>query len=217
VPESAAAGMCYTSGTTGNPKGVVYSHRSTYLHALASLMANSVGLTEVDKILPIVPMFHANAWGLPYSGWMCGADFLMPDRYLQAEALCRMIVAERPTLSAAVPTIWNDVLRYVDANGVDVSSLRSVLCGGAAVPRSMQEGFLKRHGVRVVQGWGMTETSPLAAVSRPPRGTPPEQEIDWLNKSGRVVAGVEMRLWMATGSFRGMASRWAKSKCAGRG
>ena len=194
VDEGSAAAMCYTSGTTGNPKGVVYSHRSTYLHALASSMANSIGMTEDDKILPIVPMFHANAWGLPYSGWMCGADFLMPDRYLQAERICRMIACERPTISGAVPTIWNDVLRYVDANGVDVSSLRCVVCGGAAVPRSMQEGFLNRYGVRVVQGWGMTETSPLAAVARPPRGTPKEREIDWLNKSGRVVAGVELRL-----------------------
>ena len=194
VPESSAAAMCYTSGTTGNPKGVVYSHRSTWLHAVASTMANSIGVTEDDKVLPIVPMFHANAWGLPYSGWLSGADFLMPDRYLQAERICRMIAAERPTVSAAVPTIWNDVLRYVDANGVDISSLRCVVCGGAAVPRSMQEGFLQRHGVRVVQGWGMTETSPLAAVSRPPRGTPPDREIDWLNKSGRVVAGVDLRL-----------------------
>jgi len=138
-------------------------------------------------------MFHANAWGLPYSGWMSGADFLMPDRYLQAEPICRMIESQRPTISGAVPSIWNEVLRYVDAHGVDVSSLRCVVCGGSAVPRSMQEGFL-RHGVRVVQGWGMTETSPLAAVARAPRGTPPDQEIDWLNKSGRVVAGVELRL-----------------------
>ncbi|HTT61679.1 MAG TPA: long-chain fatty acid--CoA ligase [Bryobacteraceae bacterium] len=194
VAESAAAAMCYTSGTTGNPKGVVYSHRSTYLHAMAASMADSIGLVEDDKILPVVPMFHANAWGLPYSGWMCGADFLMPDRYLQAAHICRMIATERPTISGAVPTIWNDVLRYVDANAVDVSSLRCVLCGGAAVPRSMQEGFRDRHGVRVVQAWGMTETSPLGAIARPPRGTPREAEIDWLNKSGRVVPGVELRL-----------------------
>jgi len=194
VAESSAAAMCYTSGTTGNPKGVVYSHRSTWLHAVASTMANSIGVSEDDKVLPIVPMFHANAWGLPYSGWLSGADFLMPDRYLQAERISRLIAAERPTISAAVPTIWNDVLRFVDANGVDISSLRCVVCGGAAVPRSMQEGFLERHGVRVVQGWGMTETSPLAAVSRPPRGTPPGSEVDWLNKSGRVVVGVDLRL-----------------------
>src|SRR5262249_52800555 len=122
------------------------------------------------------------------------ADFLMPDRYLQGECVSRMIAAERPTLSAAVPTIWNDVLRYVDANRVDISSLRAVLCGGSAGPRRLQEGFLNRHGGRGVQGWGMAETSPLCAVAHPPRGTPREQEIDWLNKSGRVVAGVELRL-----------------------
>jgi len=124
---------------------------------------------------------------------VCAADGLHA-RYLQAEPISRAIARERPTVAAAVPTIWNDVLRYVDANGIDISSLRCVVCGGAAVPRSMQEGFLNRHGVRVVQGWGMTETSPLAAVARPPRGTPRDQEIDWLNKSGRVVAGVELRL-----------------------
>ncbi|MFN7998497.1 MAG: AMP-binding protein, partial [Bryobacteraceae bacterium] len=154
----------------------------------------AVGLTEDDKILPIVPMFHANAWGFPYSGWFCGADFLMPDRYLQANCVAAMITSERPTISAAVPTIWNELLRYIDTHSIDISSLRYVCCGGSAVPRSMQEGYLKRHNVRVVQGWGMTETSPLAALSRPPRGTPPDEEIDWLNTSGRVMPGVELRL-----------------------
>src|ERR1044071_5325010 len=135
IDERAAAAMCYTSGTTGNPKGVVYSHRSTFLHSLAACAGSVFALTEQDRILPIVPMFHANAWGLPYSGWMAGADFIMPGRFLQAEFVCKLMTAERPTFAGAVPTIWNEVLRYTDKNPVDFSSLRMVICGGSAVPR----------------------------------------------------------------------------------
>ena len=194
VDERAAAAMCYTSGTTGNPKGVVYSHRSTVLHSMAACMAGSMGISERDRILPIVPMFHANAWGLPYAGWMAGADFVMPTRFLQAEPLCRLIEQERPTFSGAVPTIWADILRYADEHPVDLSSLRMVACGGSAVPRSLMEAFQERHGVRIVQAWGMTETSPLAAVALAPKGTPAEDEMDWRAKTGRVVAGVGLRI-----------------------
>jgi fatty-acyl-CoA synthase len=194
VDERSAAAMCYTSGTTGNPKGVVYSHRSTYLHSLAECSGASFGLSESDRILPIVPMFHANAWGLPYAGWMTGADFIMPGRFLQGEPLCRLIEAERPTISGAVPTVWADILRYADANAVDFSSVRLVPCGGSAVPRHLMEAFQERHGVRIIQAWGMTETSPLGAVAHPPRGTPPEEEMQWRVKTGRVVAGVELRI-----------------------
>ncbi len=192
LDELSAAAMCYTSGTTGNPKGVVYSHRSTYLHSMA--LSWSVGLSERDRILSVVPMFHANAWGLPYAGWLVGSDFLMPSRYLQAEPVCRMIAAERPTLAGAVPTIWNEVMRYTESNAADLSSLRLVLCGGAAVPRSLIERFQTKHGVRILQGWGMTETSPLAALSTPPADSRPEDEIDWLARTGRVLPGVELRL-----------------------
>ena len=192
--ERSAAAMCYTSGTTGNPKGVVYSHRSTYLHSMAACSGNTFGLNERDRILLIVPMFHANAWGLPYAGWLAGADLIMPGQYLQAEPLCRLMAAERPTLSGAVPSIWNDILHYSESHPVDLSSLRLITSGGSAIPRSLIERFHQRHGVHILQAWGMTETSPLAAVAHPPKQSPAEQELDYRAKSGRVTAGVELRI-----------------------
>jgi len=202
VDERSAAAMCYTSGTTGNPKGVVYSHRSTFLHSMAACGGTTFGLTERDRILPIVPMFHANAWGLPYAGWMAGSDFVMPNRFLQGEPLVRLIMAEKPTVSGAVPTVWNDILAYADKNkdSIDLTSLRLVPCGGSAVPRSLMEAFDERHGVRIVQAWGMTETSPIAAVATPPKTIPAEEEMDWRVKTGRVVAGVELRITADDGS-----------------
>ncbi len=194
LDERQAAAMCYTSGTTGNPKGVVYSHRSNYLHSLTAISAAVFGLNEHDRVLPIVPMFHANAWGLPYAAWMCGADFLMPSRYLQAEPMCKFIADERPTFSGAVPTIWNDILHYAEDNPVDLSSLRMIVCGGSAVPRSLMEKFQRRHDVTIIQAWGMTETSPLAAIAHPPRGIDPDEEMDWRSKTGRIKMGVDLRL-----------------------
>lgn len=192
--EQAAAAMCYTTGTTGEPKGVVYSHRSEFLHAIAQCSASSLGICESDRLLPIAPMFHANAWGLPYSGWLSGSDFLMPGRFLQAEPLCRMIESERPTFAGAVPTIWNEILRYTENHEVDLSSLRLVMCGGASVPRSLIEKLEERHGVLMIQAWGMTETSPLASVATPPKNSPPESEFDWRSKTGRIVPGIELRI-----------------------
>ena len=125
--------MCYTSGTTGHPKGVVYSHRSSYLHSMAVCAGNAFGVSDHDKILPVVPMFHANAWGLAYAAVLAGADLIMPDRFLQPEPLVRLIEAERPTIAGAVPTIWNALLTHVRAGGGDLSSLRLVPCGGSAV------------------------------------------------------------------------------------
>ena len=194
IDERSAAAMCYTTGTTGDPKGVVYSHRSEYLHALTECSSSALGISERDRILPIAPMFHANAWGLPYSGWLAGADFLMPGRFLQAEPLCRMIKAERPTFAGAVPTIWGEILRYADANEVDLRSLRMVMCGGASVPRALVEKLEERHGVRITQAWGMTETSPMASIACPPKSCQPHEEIDWRLKSGRIVPGVELRI-----------------------
>ena len=194
IDERAPAAMCYTSGTTGNPKGVVYSHRSTFLHSFAACLGGAFSFTNHDRILPIVPMFHANAWGLPYAGWIAGADFIMPGRFLQAGPLCQFISAERPTFSGAVPTIWNDILRYAESNAVDLSSFRMVVCGGSAVPRSLMEKFQERHNVRIIQAWGMTETSPLAAIAHPPRGTGRDEEMDWRSKTGRIFPGVELRI-----------------------
>jgi fatty-acyl-CoA synthase len=203
VDERSAAAMCYTSGTTGDPKGVVYSHRSTYLHSMAATSGTTFALTESDRILPIVPMFHANAWGLPYAGWMTGSDFVMPNRFLQGEPLCKLIMAEKPTVSGAVPTVWNDILAYADKNkdSVDLTSLRLVPCGGSAVPRSLMEAFEQRHGVRIIQAWGMTETSPIAAVASPPKSAPASEDMEWRVKTGRVIAGVELRITADDGSI----------------
>jgi fatty-acyl-CoA synthase len=194
LDERRAASMCYTSGTTGNPKGVVYSHRSTWLHAFAGMNTNCVGASENDRVLVIVPMFHANAWGMPYTAFFAGTDLIFPERLLQAEPLARMISEQRPTLSLGVPTIWNDLLHYAQAHDVDMTSLRLVTAGGAAVPRSLMEAYEERFDLVMIQGWGMTETSPVCAFGRPPKGVPPEQEMDWRAKTGRIIAGVELRV-----------------------
>lgn len=195
LDERSAAAMCYTSGTTGNPKGIVYSHRSNYLHSMAVCAGNAIGLVDGDRALPIVPMFHANAWGQPYAAMMAGADLVLPDRFLQAAPVVDMIERHRPTLAAAVPTIWNDVLHFLRANPErDISSLRLVACGGSAVPLAMMKEFQERHGVIIRQGWGMTETSPLAALATPP---PEVNEADhWALRAsaGRVLCGVEIRI-----------------------
>ena len=194
LDERQAASMCYTSGTTGNPKGVVYSHRSTWLHAFAGMVSNCVGASETDSALVIVPMFHANAWGMPYTAFFAGCDLVLPERFLQAEPLARVICEQRPTLSLGVPTIWNDLLHYSQSHDVDLSSLRLVTAGGAAVPRTLMEAYQDRFGITMIQGWGMTETSPVCAFGRAPKGVPPEQEMDWRAKTGRIIAGVELRV-----------------------
>jgi fatty-acyl-CoA synthase len=194
LDERAPAAMCYTSGTTGNPKGVVYSHRSTWLHSLAATSANALGYSEHDRCLLIVPMFHANGWGAPYTALMAGAELVLPQHLLQGAPLLKIIADTRPTLALGVPTIWNDLVHAAESAPADLSSLRAVLAGGSAVPRSLIETFADRFGVAIVQGWGMTETSPLAAVSIPPAGTPADGEIDFRVKAGRIVAGVEIRI-----------------------
>lgn len=195
LDERDAAVMCYTSGTTGDPKGVVYSHRSTWLHSMASTSANSIALSDRDRCLLVVPMFHVAAWGAVYTSFMAGAELIMPQMFLQGDALLDMVTQLRPSVALGVPTIWNDVLRAAGGRSdTDLSSLRMILAGGAAVPRFLIEAFRERHGVDVLQGWGMTETSPLVAVSMPPAGVSGEREIDYRVKAGRVMAGVQMRI-----------------------
>jgi fatty-acyl-CoA synthase len=194
LDERSAAAMCYTSGTTGHPKGVVYSHRSAYLHSMGVCLGNTLAMSEQDRVLPVVPMFHANAWGLPYAAVMTGADLIMPDRFLQPEPLVRFIEGERPTLAGAVPTIWNMLLAHVRAHGGDLSSLRLVACGGSAVPHALQEAYEKELGVRIVQAWGMTETSPIGSVAHPPAGTPEAESWRYRDTAGRLLCAVEGRL-----------------------
>ena len=189
--ERSAAAMCYTSGTTGLPKGVVYSHRSTFLHTLGVCSGEALGLSQYDRLLPVVPMFHGNAWGMPYAAWLVGADLLLPNRFAQAAPLAQFIAAERATLAAAVPTVWYDVLALENP---DLSSLRMILCGGAAVPGSLIEAYEKRLGVRVLQGWGLTETSPVASLSYPPKHGPAERAIEYRATAGRPLGGVEARV-----------------------
>src|SRR5215469_9181445 len=194
VDERSAAAMCYTSGTTGHPKGVVYSHRSMHLHSLAVATAGVFGIGEEDRILPVVPMFHANAWGLPYAAVMAGASLIMPDRYLQPEPLVQLIEAERPTIAGAVPTIWNALLQHVREHGGDLSSLRIVPCGGSKVPHSLMEAYEKELGVTILQAWGMTETSPLGSVARAPVGVTEDEAWHYRDTQGRLICDVEARL-----------------------
>jgi fatty-acyl-CoA synthase len=195
VDERQAAALCYTSGTTGNPKGVLYSHRSISLHSMGTLMKDSTGLSSSDRVLAVVPMFHANAWGLPHGAALAGADLVLPDRFLGAEPLAKLIAEERPTLMGCVPTIFLDLLRYADAHPeVDLSSLNNAACGGSAVPKQLMKDFEERHGVRIFQAWGMTETSPVATYSRPLEREHDDAYWDDRAKQGRPLPWVELRL-----------------------
>jgi fatty-acyl-CoA synthase len=196
LDDRSPAGLCYTSGTTGKPKGVVYSHRSQTLHALAACTADSMGVSSSDRVLPVVPMFHANAWGLAYASGITGADLLLPSRFTAAEPLVAMLEEERATIAAAVPTVWLDVLSRLDERPADLSALRTVICGGAAVPLSLMQAFEERHGVRILQAWGMTETGPLASVARPPRATAGDADAAWRfrDTAGRLLPFVEARV-----------------------
>jgi fatty-acyl-CoA synthase len=194
LDEREAAAMCYTSGTTGDPKGVVFSHRSVYLHCMQVNSAESMGLTDADTTLPVVPMFHVNAWGLPHAVFMTGVNILMPDRFLQPGPIADMIQAVRPTHAAAVPTIWQGLLAELAEHPRDISSLQTVTIGGSACPPAMMKAFEEQHGVRVCHAWDMTETSPLGTIAHPPGGLTPEEEWPYRVTQGRFPASVEARL-----------------------
>jgi fatty-acyl-CoA synthase len=167
IDERAAAAMCFTSGTTGRPKGAVYSHRAIALHSLAAAMSGVLAVTEKDTVLPVVPMFHANAWGFPFTCTLVGATQVFPGPFLDAESLLEAFALERVTVTAGVPTIWLGILNELDANPGkhDVSSIRCLVVGGSAAPQAMIEAFEKRHRLRMLQAWGMTETCPLGTIS----------------------------------------------------
>jgi fatty-acyl-CoA synthase len=194
IDENDAAALCYTSGTTGNPKGVAYSHRSIYLHSMEVCMAETFGQGPATRDLCIVPMFHAMAWGLPYAAFMGGASLIMPDRFLQAAPIAAMIASEKPTLAGAVPTIFTDLLVYLDANPTDTSSLKEVIIGGSACPPALMHAFAERHGIDVIHAWGMTEMSPLGSVARAPIGLSTEDTWKYRYTQGRLPAGVEARI-----------------------
>src|SRR5919201_919321 len=194
LDERAAAALCYTSGTTGNPKGVLYSHRSVSLHSTTVCTADAVGLSSADRVLTIVPMFHVNAWGLPFAAALTGAELLLPGPFLQGEPLARFAEKERATIIAGVPTVLGALLEHVNAHGGDLSSVRGGLCGSSAVPRKLMEGF-ERHGVELLHAWGMTETSPILTVARPPAGADEgEERWSYRTTQGRIGPWTELRL-----------------------
>ncbi len=195
LDERQAAALCYTSGTTGNPKGVLYSHRSISLHSTVTLAKDGTGISRADRILAVVPMFHVNAWGLPYGAVLAGADLILPDRHLQPEPLAALIASERPTLMGCVPTIFQGLLSYAEEHPeIDLSSLSNAACGGSAVPRQLMKDFEERHAVRIFQAWGMTETSPVATYSRPREREHDDGYWDERAMQGRPLPWVELRL-----------------------
>jgi fatty-acyl-CoA synthase len=198
LDERAAAALCYTSGTTGDPKGVAYSHRCLALHTILMAGTETYRIGRRDRVLAVVPMFHAMGWNLAYLTGMVGADLVLPGPYLQPEPLTRLIEAERITASCGVPTIWMDVLRYADEHGADLSAFELAICGGTQVPAQLMRDFEARHGVAVVQGWGMTETLPGAtlAFDPPDRGDGFDEEERWRERehAGRVSPFYELRV-----------------------
>ncbi len=195
--ENEAAAMCYTSGTTGNPKGALYSHRALFLHSFGEAMASSLGLREDDVIMPVVPMFHANAWGLPFTATMVGAKQVFPGPHLTGPELLNLIQNEKVTITAGVPTIWIGILAELEKNpSYDLSSIRAMPVGGSAVPRSMLETYEKKYGVQILHAWGMTEMTPLGSVSvlkSYMKDWPDERRFDYRAKQGMPSAGVEIR------------------------
>ena len=195
--ENTACGLCYTSGTTGNPKGVLYSHRSNYIHALMTLQRDALGLSARDTVLLVVPMYHANAWGVVYSAPAVGAKLVLPGQRMDGESIYNLIEQEGVTYSAAVPTVWQMLLQYMQENGKRFTTLERVTIGGSACPESIIRTFRDDYGVDVIQGWGMTETSPLGTVSVPNASVAAKSEPEQMAyklKQGRLLCGLEMKL-----------------------
>ena len=196
--ERTASALCYTSGTTGDPKGVLFDHRSTVLHAWASIAPDGMNLSASDTILPVVPLFHVNAWGVPYSALMTGARLVMPGPKMgDGEALYELIESEQVNVALGVPTVWLGLLQYCEKAGKRLNALERTMIGGAAVPRSMIEAFRKQHDVATIQGWGMTEMSPLGTINSPKPGweqLSEDEQFDLGTKAGRGIYGCELRI-----------------------
>jgi len=194
LDERSAAAMCYTSGTTGLPKGVVYSHRSNYLHSMGACLGNAFAISDQDTIMPVVPQFHANAWGLAYAALLSGASLVMPDRFMVPAAIVKLIETEKVTIGAGVPTIWQGVLAHMRTVGGDLSSLRTLVCGGSALPEVVMRAYADEFGVIMTHAWGMTETSPLGSIAHPPAGATGEEAWHYRVSQGRLFCTVEGRL-----------------------
>ncbi len=195
--ERTAASLCYTSGTTGRPKGVLYSHRSTILHAMSTMPADVFGLSARDRVMPVVPMFHVNAWGCPYAVPMAGGTLIMPGRHLDGTSLTALINQEGVTMSAGVPTIWMGLLNHLRASGERIDSVRRLGVGGSACPRVIMQAFQEEYGVTIVHAWGMSETSPVASANMmTPDSLALEGETYWRmrDKQGQALFGVEMKI-----------------------
>lgn len=195
--ERTAMGLCYTSGTTGDPKGALYSHRSMYLHTMGANQAMSLGIVESDTVLPVVPQFHAMAWGIPYTALMAGADLILPGPFLKPEALADIIESYQVTVGAAVPSIWNGIYQHVKTLPRNLSSMRTLLVGGSAMPKALIQAYENELGVNVVHSWGMTETSPMATISRPHKhhkSQPASKQFEVKARQGYPMAGIELRI-----------------------
>jgi fatty-acyl-CoA synthase len=201
--ERTASSLCYTSGTTGNPKGVLFSNRSTIIHSYAICTLDGLGLSNMESILPVVPMFHVNAWGIPYAAAMCGTKLVLPGARMDGEALYELMENEGVTLSAGVPTLWMMLLAYMKENNKKFSSMQRTVIGGAAPPRAMIETFEKDYNVNVIHAWGMTEMSPLGTAcnfKKKHLDLSQDEKIDLSLKQGRAIYGVDMKIVDATGN-----------------
>jgi fatty-acyl-CoA synthase len=200
LDERSAAAMCYTSGTTGNPKGVIYSHRSQFLHSMCVLQKDSLALSESDVLLPVVPMFHANSWGLPYAAGFCGCKLIFPDRFMgDGQVILDLAESEGATLLGGVPTIWINLLGTMQKSGRRLPKVHTVICGGSAIPRALMQG-MDSLGLRMLHAWGMTETSPIGSIGLVRSWIPESQELETRLKQGVPAPGVEIRIAdLATG------------------